>query len=72
MQKIFLGISDSLSNASSWRYIPAAYTFPDPSNPWFEPLPESIQLTAPFPTLFTDLNFVAIKLGDVNGTAVTD
>ena len=62
-RRIVLGHPNVL--AKNWRFIPADYTFNNPSNPLSESFPESIttQLTG------NQINqdFVAIKIGDVNG-----
>lgn len=70
LQKIILGQLSKFSNNTSWRFIDQSYSFPDPLNPWFEEIPESYT----FDPLMTnmELNFKAVKVGDVNGTAVHD
>ena len=66
MQKNILGLDNGFPNNSSWRFVDASYVFPDPINPWFGgPFPEAIDLTA-VDSDQVDLNFVAIKIGDVN------
>jgi hypothetical protein len=64
IQALILG---NLTNfpAGLWRFVPADYAFPDPTNPW----------TAPSQRWYTNLvanvtngNFIAIKLGDVNNS----
>lgn len=67
LQRLILGLQSSFTVNSSWRFVPEEYTFPDPRNPWSED----------FPTAFTFSltpyghpgNFIAIKIGDLNGTA---
>ena len=53
---------------TSWRFVRADYVFPDPANPWLEPIPA----TATFePLLYDELaDFIGIKIGDLNGDAV--
>ena len=66
MQKNILGLDNGFPNNSSWRFVDASYIFPDPINPWFGgPFPEAIDLTA-VDSDEIDLNFVAVKIGDVN------
>ena len=63
-----LGILNQFPNGRSWRFVDAAYSFPAPGNPWQEPWPE----TATFDSLSagsSSKSFIAIKLGDVNGSA---
>ncbi len=48
-----------------WRFIPASYVFPDPANPWSAPGFSSLTgLTLNS----TAQDFIAIKLGDVDGS----
>jgi len=46
----------------SWRYVDAAYQFPMPQNPFFEAVPDFVQVSEGNP----EANFIAIKNGDVN------
>lgn len=69
LRKVVLGIEQSFPNNSSWRFIPAEYEFADPEYPfefnqqwWIE-------------QLMTDkegLDFVAVKVGDVNSSATVN
>ena len=61
-RKLILGFATSIEENTSWRFIDAAYQFPDPSNPFVEEFPESI-LVSSFPAT---ADFVAVKVGDVN------
>lgn len=49
---------------SSWRFVPASYSFPNPNAPWG--FPESSTITIVGDSLSN--NFIGIKCGDVNGT----
>jgi len=69
LRKLILGIYSELPNNTSWRFVPKEYVFPDSTNP-FVPI---------FPVTITESNlqmsalnedFVAVKVGDVNGTVV--
>lgn len=64
---VLLGIEDNFDNNTSWRFVPADYVFPLPANPWAEAFPEA----AVFPELAgnAEADFVAIKVGDINGSA---
>jgi hypothetical protein len=68
IRKLILFISDDFANNSSWRFVDKAYTFPNATNPWAEAFPEVISLNN---VSAADLNnnFVAVKIGDVNGSA---
>lgn len=67
IREILLGIDDDFDNNTSWRFVPADYTFPDPTNPWAERFPEEAMVTGLTGTRSAD--FVAIKVGDVNNSA---
>lgn len=64
LRKVVLGIKSELPNGDMpWRFIPEGWTFMDTLSPWgydqdiyLEPLEDTIQ----------NVNFTAIKLGDVN------
>ncbi len=70
LRKIILGVDETMPNGNtSWRFIPSDYTFTDPTNPFLDDFPSSLNIN--------DLNdnemeadFIAIKVGDVNLTAV--
>lgn len=70
IRKLILFITTEFPNNTSWRFVPKDYVFADPMNP-FEPVfPEVININ----NLSVDelnADFVAIKVGDVNGNAVT-
>jgi hypothetical protein len=44
------------------------YVFPEPTNPWQEAFPELISVNN-ISTIINDADFVAVKIGDVNGNA---
>ncbi len=64
---VLLGIEDNFDNNTSWRFVAADYVFPVPDNPWTEAFPE----TASFPDLtgHQEADFIAVKIGDINGSA---
>lgn len=69
LNQAILGSLAQFPNGRNWRFVDATYVFPDPTNPWLEAFPEAIV----FDSLGAGLNngsFVAVKLGDVNGTAL--
>jgi hypothetical protein len=72
LRRMILGIENGFDQVDSWRFVDAAYTFPDPANPWAEEFPEVIHLDNLSMAFNTDQDFIAIKIGDVNGDAVTD
>jgi hypothetical protein len=68
LRKLILGIQNELPNNRSWRFVDLAYKFPDQKNPF--PFMEYIQM-AKADHSATGLDFIAVKTGDVNGTAKT-
>ncbi|MEZ4984952.1 MAG: T9SS type A sorting domain-containing protein [Saprospiraceae bacterium] len=71
LRKAVLGVTQGFPNNNSWRFINASFEFPDPSNPWLEPFPES----ASIPLLTHNmggLDFIAVKIGDINGNVVAN
>ena len=71
IQRLVLGDIDVFTNNTSWRFVPSTYDFPEPNNPWFEAFPESLDYENLMEPMY-DQDFVAIKIGDVNGSAATD
>lgn len=68
LRKLILFIDTEFPNNTSWRFVDKDYVFPNPANPWAEVFPEIISMNnVSASQLATD--FVAIKIGDVNGSA---
>lgn len=67
LRKLILGIDKHFSNNTSWRFVNAAYTFPNSTNPWSAKFPEAVSFKSSSGNLSG--NFVAIKIGDVNASA---
>ena len=69
LQKLILLLDLEMPNGNtSWRFVDAAYQFQDPDNPLAESFPEVFSIN----NLAGDIlnaDFVAVKVGDVNGTA---
>lgn len=55
------------NNNTSWRFVDAGYTFPNPANPFTEVFPECAKLDLSSASQTAD--FIAVKVGDVNGSA---
>ncbi len=68
LRKLILFIDTEFSNNTSWRFVDADFVFPDEGNPFSTTFPESIFLESVVEDL-SDLDFVGIKIGDVNGSA---
>ncbi|MDO8368350.1 MAG: cohesin domain-containing protein [Saprospiraceae bacterium] len=69
IRKLILGIYDSLPMNTSWRFVPESFEFPNLSNPFQTSFPEKDTISALPDTL---VDFIGIKIGDVNYTAITD
>ncbi|MEM9836708.1 MAG: HYR domain-containing protein [Bacteroidota bacterium] len=67
IRQLILTIIQAFPQSPSWRFIPTDYEFTDPNFPLIDPFPEEVQLD----TLRTNQNidFYAVKMGDVNNTA---
>lgn len=70
LRKLILGITTELPATTSWRFLDAGYQFTDPANPLGEDFPESYMI-APFSTDMMAVDFVAVKIGDLNQSAET-
>ncbi|MFN5787147.1 MAG: T9SS type A sorting domain-containing protein, partial [Bacteroidota bacterium] len=70
LRKLILNIDATFANNSSWRFVDASYTFPNASNPWAASFPEVKNVNDLVGSL--SANFVAIKVGDVNGNAIAN
>lgn len=67
VRKLILGYDTHFQNNSSWRFINKAHVFPDPFNPWVSEWPETYTIQ-PFSNSMNDVDFDAVKIGDLNGT----
>ena len=70
LRKLVLFINSSFPNNTSWRFVKKSYQFPNPANPWQETFPEVINLNN-LSAAVSAADFISIKIGDVNGSAVT-
>ena len=69
MRELILGITPNFPGGESWRFVRADYVFPNPTNPF--PFPR----VANFNNLTgneTNVDFLGIKLGDINFTVEID
>jgi len=69
LRKLVLGVTDTIPNNTSWRFVDAAYAFSDTMHPLAEAFPESYVIG----TLEKDMqniDFIAVKVGDLNGSAM--
>ncbi len=67
IRKLILAIDDQFQNNTSWRFVDMEFEFIDDANPYLDDFPEIISIN----NLSGDeiVNFIGIKIGDVNGTA---
>jgi hypothetical protein len=68
LRKLILNIETTFTNNTSWRFVDAAFAFPDANNPWATVFPELISVND-MPVQQPGVNFIAVKVGDVNGNA---
>lgn len=68
LRKLILGHYDTLPNNTSWRFVDEAYIFPDPFNPWISNWSETYVIN-PFSSSMHEINFNAVKIGDINLSA---
>jgi len=69
LRKLILSIDTELSSNTSWRFVEASYQFPDEENPWSEPFPEIANMNNLPEAGISGADFVAVKIGDVDGNA---
>jgi hypothetical protein len=69
IRKLILQVDDKFKSVPSWKFVDAAYRFPNASNPFGAEYPEVINVNNLNGNVKAD--FVAIKMGDVNGNAST-
>ncbi len=68
IRKLILGINENFPNNSSWRFVDASYVFENPSAPLEEEFPEVIVINESTVEEL-NLNFIGVKIGDVNGSS---
>jgi hypothetical protein len=68
LRKLILRIDSKLANNTSWRFVEKSYAFPNPQNPWAAEFPE-VKNFNNLPSDVLSADFVAVKVGDVNGSA---
>ncbi len=69
LRKLILGIYSELPSNDSWRFVDAAYEFTDVNDPF--PFNDKLNMEAMLED-YTDADFVAVKIGDVNNSASTN
>lgn len=68
LRKVILQVDETFKNNTSWRFIKADHQFADPANPFAEEMPEYATIAELQEAM--EIDFIAIKIGDLNGNAV--
>lgn len=71
LRKLILNIYHQYPNNTSWRFVPKSYNFPVPTDPFHPPFPEEFVINSLSQDVY-DANFIGIKIGDLNGSAITN
>jgi hypothetical protein len=71
LRKLILGIYTELPNNTSWRFVPKSHTFANSSNPFASLFPENMSI-ADIQNNMLNGDFVSMKVGDVNESAVAN
>lgn len=71
LRKLILQIIPNFNNNTSWRFIDEHYVFPNPANPFAAVFPEYFNVND-LANNQVGVDFVAVKVGDVNGSATTN
>ncbi|MEZ5031727.1 MAG: DNRLRE domain-containing protein [Saprospiraceae bacterium] len=69
LRKTLLTASDQFTDNTSWRFVDEDFIFTNPTNPWKTPFPETVNVDIQAGNVHA--GFVGIKVGDINGDAVT-
>lgn len=68
LKKLILHQIAEIPGQESWKFIPKSYVFPYPNNPWYETYPEKFKDDKVMKQNM-DVDFIGIKMGDLNNTA---
>ncbi|HHM20998.1 MAG TPA: T9SS type A sorting domain-containing protein [Bacteroidetes bacterium] len=71
LRKLILQIITAFPDNTSWRFVDAGYQFQNQQDPLNEPFPEFYNINN-LSADQTGVDFVAVKIGDVNGSASTN
>jgi hypothetical protein len=70
IRKLVLGVYQSLPDNTSWRFVDKSHVFINPNDPFLTSFPESRTVLQMQTSQLSD-DFVGVKVGDVNGNAVS-
>ena len=68
LRKMILYINSEFTNNTSWRFVDADFIFPYSDNPFATTFPEVVDINGLLEDV--DHDFVGVKIGDVNNTAI--
>jgi hypothetical protein len=71
IRKLILQIIPNFTNNTSWRFVKKGYNFSNPANPFAQQFPEVVNIND-IASSVLNADFVAVKIGDVNGSAATN
>ncbi len=71
VQKNILFVSNTFPNNTSWRFVDKSFVFSDPADPFSGSFPEIYNINN-FQGNMDNVDFIAVKVGDVNGSASTN
>ncbi|HMQ49133.1 MAG TPA: HYR domain-containing protein [Saprospiraceae bacterium] len=70
LHRLLLGIHTHFPDSVSWRFVPADFDFPDSNHPLATNFPEILKID-PLNSSISNQDFIAIKIGDLDGSSVT-
>jgi len=70
LRKLILGIYSELPNNTSWRFVDNTQVFTNPMNPFADTIRENMSIALAQSSMVED--FIGVKIGDVNGSAVAN
>ena len=70
IRKLILGVYDEFPQVGSWTFIDEDHQFAFMDNPWMTPFNETYEISSLDNDM--DVNFVGVKMGDVNNSAITN
>lgn len=68
LRRAILLLDEHFQNNTSWRFVDTEFVFPVPDNPFATPFPES-RFIHELETNIDEVNFMAVKVGDLNANA---
>jgi len=69
MRRVILSVATDFGGAPAWRFVPADHVFSDPTDPFADEVTSELEFD--LLSKDTERNYIAIKLGDLNGSALT-